>query len=191
MTENLQLEISMTDFWMKTEILNRYAAKGKGPLSSCLWSGYGLWSTTGNHSYPNIIYEQWAQGGNGVSTLRGDLLAAPIIDKEVKDVDSVSAVVSLGVPHSYGSVKIASADPFEQPDIDFNFFTDPDGKDFEDLVIATKFIVNFYEGSKSYGRYGMKLFGKNFPGCTHYEFKSDDYYKCYVKMVSCEFSIFT
>jgi hypothetical protein len=39
-----------------------YKSSAEGPLSSCLWSGYGLYSTSGNHSYPNIIYEQWAQG---------------------------------------------------------------------------------------------------------------------------------
>ncbi len=179
----------LTFLWQRDhtkEAIDLYRTSGEGPLSSTLWSGYGLWSSNGNHSYPNIIYEQWAQGGSGMARIRDDVIGSVEHGKGVEDVDAVSQVVILGIARSRGNLKLASSDPFDQPLIDFNFFSDPNGQDLQDLVAAVRFIVNFYEKSPHFQKLGVSLYKKPFPGCEKFQFKSDEYYGCYVKMLSCK-----
>ncbi|KAL7642613.1 UNVERIFIED_CONTAM: hypothetical protein RMT77_007177 [Armadillidium vulgare] len=81
-------------------------------------------------------------------------------------------------PKSRGSITLRSTDPFDQPNIDLNLFSDPD--DLEFFVRGCRFCLEILD-TKAMRDVGAKFFDKPLPGCRHQPMGSDDYWRCFAR----------
>ncbi|CAK1547062.1 unnamed protein product [Leptosia nina] len=79
-------------------------------------------------------------------------------------------------PFSKGSIYLNSSNPYDDPIIEANYLSDP--KDVKATITGLQMITNIVNTSyfKSINAFVHKL---NLPECDHFEFKSNDYWKCY------------
>ncbi|XP_044727490.1 glucose dehydrogenase [FAD, quinone]-like [Chrysoperla carnea] len=80
-------------------------------------------------------------------------------------------------PKSRGTVRLQNSNPFSDPLIDFNYFSDP--SDVENLLDGIKEAINIAE-QPALKPYGTKLEKNKISACDKYEFRSDDYWRCQI-----------
>ncbi|ODN00471.1 Glucose dehydrogenase [FAD, quinone], partial [Orchesella cincta] len=125
--------------------------------------------TPGSFSVPDVV-EKYVSMKNGV-------LKKYLEGYENREGFLVNPM--LGKYSSRGEIRLASADPFENPILDPKYFSHPD--DIKILVDAFKFIVNMTENTKAFRKLGAQLINRHFPGCERFMLKSDQYYECYIR----------
>ena len=76
---------------------------------------------------------------------------------------------------SRGKLLLQSRNPFHKPRIHYDFFQEP--ADLESLLVALKKVLEF-SGTQAFQKYGSRLHDIPFPGCNHFPFLSDDYWRC-------------
>lgn len=74
-----------------------------------------------------------------------------------------------------------SVNPFEEPIIHANFFTD--SLDLKRIVEGIKMIIKLSQ-TKAFKKYGSELHRKPMVGCAHIEFGTDDYWSCCVQTMT-------
>lgn len=84
-------------------------------------------------------------------------------------------------PKSVGTVRLRDNIPSTTPIIDPNYLSDQ--SDLDILIKGIKFVKKFVE-APAFLNLGAKFNKIPFPGCTHLEFDSDEYWRCYVRQVS-------
>ncbi|KAI4456247.1 glucose-methanol-choline gmc oxidoreductase [Holotrichia oblita] len=84
-------------------------------------------------------------------------------------------------PKSVGNIRLRDGAPSSLPMINPNYLSDE--SDVETLVKGIKFIKEFIE-APAFLNLGIKFNKIPFPGCSHIEFGSDDYWRCYIRQVS-------
>ncbi|XP_050443713.1 glucose dehydrogenase [FAD, quinone]-like isoform X3 [Adelges cooleyi] len=84
-------------------------------------------------------------------------------------------------PHSRGTIKLNSPDPFDRPIIDPNYLTV--NTDSEVLLWGIKRIKEL-ANTKALQRYGAKLNSTPVRECRHLTFDTDPYWRCYIKFYS-------
>ncbi|KAL7630755.1 UNVERIFIED_CONTAM: hypothetical protein RMT77_019032 [Armadillidium vulgare] len=84
-------------------------------------------------------------------------------------------------PKSRGSITLRSTDPFDQPNIDPNYFADPE--DLEFFVRATRFCLEILE-TNAMKAIGAKFFDRPLPDCKYLPMGSDDYWRCYARYIT-------
>ena len=90
--------------------------------------------------------------------------------------NSSSAILAvLSRPKSRGFIKLRSGNPEEHPIIQPNYLTEQE--DVDTLVAAMKFAVNLSE-TEAFTKVGAEIW-------VQIHFKSDEYWECYVKHMSC------
>jgi choline dehydrogenase-like flavoprotein len=96
--------------------------------------------------------------------------------------NSTAAIISiLSRPSSKGFIKLKSNNPKDHPIIQPNYLTEE--KDIDTLVAAIKFAVKLSE-TEAFKEAGAEVWGPD-PFCAHHPFKSDEYWECYVKHMTC------
>ncbi|KAF2889729.1 hypothetical protein ILUMI_16444 [Ignelater luminosus] len=65
-----------------------------------------------------------------------------------------------------------------------NYFTDPEEQDTKTLIAGIRLIIKLIEGSEAFKKYNTHLERKLFLGCEHFEFDSDDYWKCALQFMA-------
>lgn len=81
---------------------------------------------------------------------------------------------------SHGYIKLSSASACDKPIIRPRYFSHPD--DMEDMLRAVKLQLSYLD-TISYKAVGAEMM--NFPlQCDRYEFRSDNYYRCYIQYFS-------
>lgn len=78
-------------------------------------------------------------------------------------------------------VRLRSANPFDKPVINANFFTDP--MDLNRIVEGIKMVIHL-SGTKAFQKYGSKLVKNPMPGCESLEFGTDPYWACCVRTMT-------
>jgi choline dehydrogenase len=78
-------------------------------------------------------------------------------------------------PNSRGRILLKSRNPFHKPRIQFDFFQDT--TDLESLLLGLKRSLQLGV-TKPFQRYGSRLHDIPIPGCKHFLFGSDDYWRC-------------
>lgn len=106
---------------------------------------------------------------------RSSIKRALLCENEKYDIASV--VVSNLHPTSRGYVKLASSSPFTKPYINLMYLSTK--ADVELSVIAMKNQLA-YENTASYRQHGGQFVHIPIKECDQYEFKSDDYCRCYI-----------
>jgi hypothetical protein len=149
-----------------------YQLNGTGPLSSPLFSGAALWSTTNDHDWPNALLQllpsfrpNWSDYDDGE-----DPALIPY---------SATIVINHGLPKSEGNIRLKSSNPFDPPEIDVKYFDVE--QDLKDMVEMLKFSVPIMEGSTSFAKFGTRFWDGQIKSCEMYEGRSDEYYGCYLK----------
>jgi len=181
--------------WLLTETLLwdhlQYLAKHTGPFSYNQISAIGVFNTESplNRDWPNHFAAQIPVGmheafGSDLDFFYG--LKKGTMGKYVKDYvgeDSNWVLLNLGRPKSRGTVTLSSKDPYQAPIIDMKYYHEP--SDLDEMVKAVKVIVNLYEKTNAWQKYGAKLIDTPFPGCEGAKRVGEDaYYKCYLQYMS-------
>ena len=83
-------------------------------------------------------------------------------------------------PKSRGRIYLKSKNPFHWPHMEGNVFNDPDDR----IVLrdGIKAAIQIVE-SKSFQRFGAKLYDVPFFGCEHLKFRSDSYWDCCIRQI--------
>lgn len=83
-------------------------------------------------------------------------------------------------PKSIGRVEIPNSNPFSDPKIHGNYFTDP--SDVEALLKGVKYVLKLIR-KEPFRRMGTRLHSIPIPYCAHIHFGTDDYWRCAIKIM--------
>lgn len=97
--------------------------------------------------------------------------------------NAVSFVVKLLDPKSCGTLRLKSKNPFEYPLINPKFLSDPENSDIEELYKGIQLIFKLSQ-TVPYRSIDLKYLGEPVPGCKQLEFKSKDYWYCFLRQVT-------
>lgn len=109
----------------------------------------------------NIPDKQWSQYFN------------PLISKTLVTIAPI-----LLHPESRGTIRLKSNNPLDQPRIDPAYLTNK--QDIKVLISGLRFVEKLVN-TEAMQSIGAKIVDKKFPGCELLEFKSDDYWECYIR----------
>lgn len=168
------------------EAIFNLAAHNSGPYVQTLAIA-SFQNTTQGAQYPNYeaIYFVLGKG-------TGDLLALisllglnqatlqPVLDINAK-TDILGVFFYLLQPESRGCMVLNSTSPFVQPAIYPNYFNK--SIDLDNAVKAIKEQA-LLANTKAFQSKSAKLFQIPLKQCDQYKYQSDDYWKCYVKIIS-------
>ena len=98
--------------------------------------------------------------------------------KPIENQDAWSIWPILQNPRSVGRLTLRSKDPLQPPKMDPNFFAHP--ADLEIILEGIKHAINISR-TDPFQKYGSRLHDIKIPGCTEFEFASDDYWRCAIK----------
>lgn len=98
--------------------------------------------------------------------------------KPIENQDAWSIWPIMQNPRSIGRVTLKSKDPFEPARLQPNFFTHP--ADLEIILEGVKHAINISK-TEPFQKFGSRLHDIKIPGCTAFEFASDDYWRCAIK----------
>ncbi|KAG5897966.1 hypothetical protein JTB14_013540 [Gonioctena quinquepunctata] len=84
---------------------------------------------------------------------------------------------------SVGTVRLASADPFEYPLIDSGFLSDPDGRDIARIYEGVEIALKLAQ-TKAMQRIGTTLQGAPMNACKQYQYLSREYWYCAIRQVT-------
>lgn len=100
----------------------------------------------------------------------------PIIDRDCWSVMPVTLR-----PRSRGYIRLNSADPFDKPIINPNYYKDP--YDLQVTIEGIKLALALGQ-TKPFKKLGSTFYSKPFPGCEQYQMFTDDYWACWVRSYS-------
>ena len=173
--ENLQdhAGISQT-MWVSRKTYNVQT----GPLSMLLYGAQWLLAGTGPASTPIAQVCGFRRCDPGKSRSHVQYLFSPagydltVDGPEVFDRPAITGLTNLHRPYSCGTVRLASADPLDQPAIQPNLLADE--RDIETLVLGARFFRTILE-SEPIARY---ITGEHLPGPA---VQSDDEWRDYIR----------
>uniref|UniRef100_A0A8D9E6E0 Glucose dehydrogenase [FAD, quinone] n=2 Tax=Cacopsylla melanoneura TaxID=428564 RepID=A0A8D9E6E0_9HEMI len=166
----------------------RYAALGKGPLTSSVGLETVAFITT---KYGNIT-DDWpdiefmltssstpSDGGTAVRNAHGltdKFYEEYLSELNYKDLFGVFPMILR--PKSRGYMKLRSANPLAHPLFYHNYLTHPD--DVRTLREGVKAGIAIGE-TEAMKRFGAKFHAKPLPGCHHLPLYTDEYWDCYIR----------
>ncbi|XP_015119141.1 glucose dehydrogenase [FAD, quinone] isoform X2 [Diachasma alloeum] len=101
--------------------------------------------------------------------------------KQYQGQDGFSIVPIVLHPKSRGRITLRSADPFHSPILEANYFENE--HDLQTMVRGIKKAIEVASSHPFY-KYNTTLLPVHFPGCTHLEFQSDNYWACVSRQIS-------
>ncbi|XP_035709623.1 glucose dehydrogenase [FAD, quinone] isoform X1 [Folsomia candida] len=181
------VELFILDFVSPFNLYIQFLRAYVGPIVSVSGvSGLGLFSSSiSENNYPDIYINPVGVGVHaslgkemdqvfGFSSNTMEKYYAPHIGK-----DAYFASVNLGKTKSVGEIKLQSSNPLVYPHIDPKYLSHPD--DVRVMVEGVKAALNIYENTTTYKKLGAKLAPNKFPLCEAFEFRSDEYWECFVR----------
>lgn len=172
------------------DVLYKWSKNEYGPSGNGVFDILGFFNTANkSHPYPDIQthYNLFKRGENillprYLEELMGyeDGLAKSIIDAN-QDSDVLFALSILLNPKSAGEIRLRSADPFDHPIIDANYFGDED--DLKTLVRGVRLTQEFMK-TKIFKEHNVEEIKLNIPECNRVaDHSSDEYYECIVRHI--------
>lgn len=109
----------------------------------------------------------------------------PAIIGELQSINQkhhVAAAIPVVIqPKSRGTVKLQSASYLDYPELDANYFGDPD--DLDTMVHGIKRAISLLK-TKALKKYNAKVIKLPIPECDPYTFESKEYWWCYAQQIS-------
>uniref|UniRef100_A0A224XLN0 Putative glucose dehydrogenase n=1 Tax=Panstrongylus lignarius TaxID=156445 RepID=A0A224XLN0_9HEMI len=168
-----------------------YVIREKGPMTTLGGvEGLGFIKTKfANHSidYPDIQFHMAPASINSDSGARVKKILGiresiyQAVYRPIEERDTWTIIPLLLRPRSRGWVKLRSANPFQYPIINPNYFSHP--QDILTLVEGTKIALKVAEG-RSFRQFHSRLHRIPLPGCRHLLFGSDMYWECAIRHMS-------
>ena len=137
-----------------------------------------------NDDWPDIQFHIAAGGDvsdGGKNVRRGHGISDAVWDQYFKPISNTDVFSIMPVwlrPRSRGYIKLRSADPYDKPIINPNYYSDP--QDLKVIIEGVR-IAYAFGNSQALKQFGAKFYDQPFPGCEGYEFWSDEYIACWVK----------
>lgn len=165
-----------------------YAIHKTGPLTGVGSVDLGGFINTENHTgYPDIETQYFHFKRNSIF-LENKLRTFGYKENVIKTFLESNAEGELNIvfidilrPESIGEIRLNSKNPFEAPKIMPNYFAKE--ADVKTLVRGIKFITSFLD-TKAFKEHEGSLVRIPLEDCDRFEFKSDDYWKCYLSHMS-------
>jgi glucose dehydrogenase (acceptor) len=110
---------------------------------------------------------------HGVSDTVWEKYYLPIIDRDCWSIMPVTLR-----PRSRGYIRLNSADAFDKPIINPNYYSDP--YDLAVTIEGIKLALQLSQTS-AFKKMNRKFYDKPFPGCEGYPMGTDDYWACWVR----------
>lgn len=159
--------------WLKT-----------GPLSGTLIDGSAFLhinKSTQGKAYPDIqmiFFNYLISEDFNIMKFNDDLLKGYFAPDP--NMHGFSTDVCLTHPHSTGSVRLRSPDPFDYPIIDPQFFADK--RDIINMISGIRIWEQLTE-TKAFKELGVDLNQLKVPFCSAYVFRSDEFWECFIRHV--------
>ncbi|CAL8135357.1 unnamed protein product [Orchesella dallaii] len=170
--------------------LPEYLTRGTGPLTSPTTSAFGFLATdiaksAGESDWPDI---QIIFSGSAICkecdrfiakgfNIKEDILVKYF--KNAKGRDGCMLVVSNARPKARGDLRLQTSDPLSPALIDPKYLDND--HDLKVTVAGVKKAIDIVENTTSFGEIGGHFTTEPFPGCEDVEFRSDEYWECYIR----------
>lgn len=178
----------------ETDVLDSiydYLIHKAGPLSShgtATLTGFINTNFSNSSLYPDIEFHHFL-------SRRGDMLAIesqlnglhiapelwPFFKEILKQRDVITILVLLSHPKGAGNMQLRSKSPKDPPIINGNYLSEED--DIETLLRAMKYLMSL-ENTQAFRKKKAKILHIPLNECDQFEFKSDNYWRCYFKYFS-------
>ncbi|KAL5273295.1 hypothetical protein ACFFRR_000204 [Megaselia abdita] len=158
-----------------------YLFRNTGPLTIGLVDLQGMFNVHGeNKSYPEVQvgYFFIPRGSKGIASIFKQEIADQL-EEAVTNFDVINTLVLTLRPKSKGSVQLRSSDYRKPPFIYPNFFDHE--YDRETLLQGMKIQASFEE-SEAFKKAGVEII--NLGICGEHEYKSDNYWRCYMRYIT-------
>ncbi|ODN00431.1 Protein PTCD3, mitochondrial [Orchesella cincta] len=123
------------------------------------------------------MYESFTEDISSLTKVRKDLLDKYLASALGKD--AFLLLINLARVKSFGELKLASKNPFQQPLIDPRYLSDP--HDLKVIMEGFKFAMKLAEETKSFQSINAHLADVPFPGCEKHKLRTEAYYECYIR----------
>ncbi|OXA57470.1 Glucose dehydrogenase [FAD, quinone] [Folsomia candida] len=175
---------------INSEAFTEFIDHGTGTLSSAgtmatalISSSYAKRSGEGN--WPDLqlillgtaVYSRFDVDFASAFHVREDILKKYL--KISKGRDSFQIIVSGNRPVQRGEILLRSSDPKDEPLIDPKYLHND--QDLEVLLEGVKLALDLVENTTTFRAIGAQLTTAVFPGCEEMEFRSDDYWRCFIR----------
>ncbi|XP_053689999.1 glucose dehydrogenase [FAD, quinone]-like [Sabethes cyaneus] len=168
---------------------------GKGPFTSALAEGLAYIKTPFSPyptepEWPDVeLIEVAIQTGDDPSPGAQNFyrLDKQLLDSYFRPLYNVRAFMYLPMlmhTRTKGSLKLKSSNPYDHPIFNYQYFEDE--RDLEALVYGIKVILNI-TSQKPFTDLGVRLYTKKVPGCEQFELDTDEYWRCYVRILTCTY----
>ncbi|CAL8069376.1 unnamed protein product [Orchesella dallaii] len=160
-----------------------FQKQGDGPYSTNFGaSGQAFISSTKTKLESNIDWPDIQIVALHTSKLAGNLSSfansATLADWEAP----VFAQIFLGRPKTRGKIALNPADVDGKPLINLQYLSHP--RDEQVLLEGIKKTLQIFERTEPYRKLGARLPPIPLPQCTNFKFRSNDYWKCYIRNVA-------
>ncbi|XP_052790980.1 L-sorbose 1-dehydrogenase-like [Mya arenaria] len=158
----------------------RYKLFGTGPRSIAITDGSAyvhLNDSSKGKKYPDlqfVIYSTFIR--KNIFNYNDDVAKEMIPESE--EAHGICPFVTLTHPRARGTIRLASADPFDYPVIDPRYFEDR--RDIMDLVGGIRIWEKMFQ-TKAMAFLGINLNDLRKSFCSEFEFRSDVYWECIVR----------
>lgn len=86
-------------------------------------------------------------------------------------------------PHSTGTVRLQSSDPYEYPLIDFRLLSDPEEHDIATIYEGIKKVLEF-TNTEAFRKKNVRFLPPKLSACKDFEFLSKEYWYCSIRQIT-------
>ncbi|KAH0535514.1 glucose dehydrogenase [FAD, quinone]-like isoform X1 [Cotesia glomerata] len=178
-----KLSVSVPELLKPTSSLNYFFNK-QGPWTS---AGIEVVGTLAEKNKPDLQFMVIPVGvsqDNGVFFRKAMGIKNQVFDEYFAPLAFKTAVTIAPVllhPKSTGEVKLKTADPSDDLEINPNYLSHPD--DISILIKGLKLVSKLVK-TAAMKTLGASLYTRPFPGCEGIKFDTDNYWRCYVQQLT-------